>query len=196
MNQTISYYNEHAEEFCAATGNADMSFCRRKFLCFLRQGGHILDAGCGSGRDARAFLGAGYEVTAMDASFNICKEAEKLLHRNVICMSFEEMNFRREFDGIWACASLLHIPKNAMIQVLERCRMALKENGVLYASFKYGQGERITKGRLFNNYQEDSLEELMVKARFSVIEIFISKDVRADRDAEQWVNVLAGKGAD
>lgn len=74
--------------------------------------------------------------------------------------------------------------------------MALKENGVLYASFKYGQGERITKGRLFNNYQEDSLEELMVKARFSVIEIFISKDVRADRDAEQWVNVLAGKGAD
>lgn len=193
MNQTITYYDEKAEEFCAATRDADMSFCRNKFLNFMEQGACILDAGCGSGRDAKAFLEAGYQVTAMDASFKICKEAEKLLKQKVICISFEKMDFRQEFDGIWACASLLHISGEDIIQVLERCRIALKEKGVLYASFKYGQGERIVKGRLFNDYQEDSLKILMVKCGFSIIEIFVSQDVRVGRDAERWVNVLARK---
>ena len=123
MNQTISYYDKHAEEFCQETKDADMRFCRDKFLDFLERRNdmqnikdnislnmHILDAGCGSGRDAKAFLDAGYQVTAMDASTKMCEEAEKRLNKQVLCLSFEELIFEREFDGIWACASLLHVP--------------------------------------------------------------------------------------
>lgn len=122
MNQTISYYDKHAEEFCQETKDADMRFCRDKFLSLLEQKNdmqnskdntslniHILDAGCGSGRDAKAFLDAGCQVTAMDASIKMCEEAQKWLNRQVLCLSFEELIFKQEFDGIWACASLLHV---------------------------------------------------------------------------------------
>ena len=107
MNQTISYYDEHAEEYCASTLNANMSFCREAFLSCLEKGAHILDCCCGSGRDSRAFLDAGYTVTAMDASAGMCANAGKLLGQDVLNISFEEISFQDEFDGIWACASLL-----------------------------------------------------------------------------------------
>ncbi|MCD8151513.1 MAG: class I SAM-dependent methyltransferase [Clostridiales bacterium] len=108
----MSYYDEHAEEYCAATIDADMSFCRDKFMACLPAGAHILDAGCGSGRDSKAFMDNGFAVTAMDASEKMCTEAKKLLRQDVLQISFEKMNFQNEFDGIWACASLLHVAKN------------------------------------------------------------------------------------
>ncbi|MCI8528370.1 MAG: class I SAM-dependent methyltransferase [Lachnospiraceae bacterium] len=193
MNQTIAYYNQNAREFCDVTRNADMGFCRNKFLHHLKLGAHILDAGCGSGRDAKAFMDAGYVVTALDASTEICKEAEKFLGQRVMCMSFEEMDFCQEFDGIWACASLLHISKETIVQVLKRFRAALKENGILYASFKYGQGERREGERFFMDYQEAPLKELMEECCFYIVEIFVSQDVRQGRNAQWWVNVLARK---
>ncbi|MCM1191701.1 MAG: class I SAM-dependent methyltransferase [Butyrivibrio sp.] len=196
MNRTLSYYDKNAEEFCRATKDADMSFCRDKFLRFLKQKEykiHILDAGCGSGRDAKAFLDAGYKVTALDASGKICEEAEKLLNQKVLCMRFEEMQFQQEFDGIWACASLLHISYIEMREVLKRFWYALKEDGILYASFKYGKGMRIDKGRLFYDYEEIELKKLMISNGFWVEDIFITRDVRENRESEQWINVLAGK---
>ena len=193
MNQTITYYNRNAKDFCAATRNADMGFCRDKFLCYLKPGAHVLDAGCGSGRDAKAFMEAGYVVTALDASAGICEEAEKFLGQRVMCMPFEEMNFRQEFDGIWACASLLHISEEGIVQVLKRFRAALKENGILYASFKYGEGERREGERFFRDYQEESLKKLMRECHLDMIELFISHDVRQERRAKRWVNVLARK---
>lgn len=206
MNQTISYYDKNAEEFCRTTQNADMSFCRNKFLNLLSsrtnlQNGesfskskiHILDAGCGSGRDAKCFLDAGYCVTALDASGKICEEAEKLLNQNVLCMNFSEMEFRQEFAGIWACASLLHISQMEISDVMKRFRNALKKDGILYASFKYGDGERNVNGRLFHDYSEMTLKKLMQNGCFGIEEIFITRDIRKGREAEKWINVLAGK---
>ncbi|MCM1057656.1 MAG: class I SAM-dependent methyltransferase [Firmicutes bacterium] len=196
MSGTISYYDKNAEEFCRATKDADMSYCRDKFLHFLNRQEHmihILDAGCGSGRDAKAFLDAGYKVTALDASSEICKEAEKLVNQKVLCMGFEEMQFQQEFDGIWACASLLHIPYIEMSEVLKHFWYALKEEGILYASFKYGKGMRIDKGRAFYDYEEMELKNLMMSNGFLVKEIFITQDVRENRESEQWINVLVEK---
>ncbi len=192
-NETIRYYDANAYEFCLDTLNVDMSFCRNKFLRLCGKGGHILDAGCGSGRDAGAFLNAGYEVTAMDASAPICQEAEAFLGQKVVHMSFENMEFNQVFDGIWACASLLHVTGKKMPDVLKRLWTALRENGVLYASFKYGEGEQIVQGRYFHYYKEDSLRELITGQYFDVKEIFVTQDARKGRQAERWVNVLAGK---
>ena len=193
MNQTISYYDKNAEEFCKNTIDADMSFCRDKFLKYLKNGAAILDAGCGSGRDSVAFKQIGYHVTAMDASLEICKEAEKVLGQKVLCKIFEEVNDENVYDGIWACASLLHVPKVRMKEVLYRLKRALKDDGILYASFKYGDDEKIVNGRLFSNYDEQSLRVLMSENGFEVLELFVTQDVREDRNEEKWVNVVGMK---
>ena len=193
MNQTIFYYEEHAVEFCKSTIDADMTFCRNMFLKYLDPQSHILDAGCGSGRDSKAFADMGYYVTAMDASPKICTEAEKVLGQKVLCQSFEEMNMEKMFDGIWACASLLHVSKEKMPDVLHRLKCALKDNGILYASFKYGDGEVTKQGRHFSNYDEETLRKLIEDAGFEVLELFVTDDVREDRNGEKWVNCI-GKG--
>ena len=205
MNPVISYYDKNAEEFCRATKDADMSFCRDKFLHLLEQRNyikksksdkskiHILDAGCGSGRDAKAFLDAGYQVTALDASRKMCEEAKKLIKQEVYCIKFEELQFQEEFNGIWACASLLHISFAEISGVLKRLWNALRENGVLYASFKYGEGIRTDKDRLFFNYEETALNNLMINKGYLIEDIFLTQDVRKSREGEQWINVLAKK---
>lgn len=190
MNQTVSYYDEHAKDFCKATVNADMSFCRDKFMKYLPTGAHILDAGCGSGRDSKAFLEAGFQVTAIDASPHMCIEAENLLHQKVSCMPFEDMDFQDEFDGIWACASLVHVTKREITDILLRLKRALKQNGIFYASFKYGEGERTVQGRFFNDYEEKSFRKLLEKQGFAVQELFITEDVRMDRAGKKWINVV------
>ena len=205
MNPVISYYDKNAEEFCRATKDADMSFCRDKFLHLLEQRNyikksksdkskiHILDAGCGSGRDAKAFLDAGYQVTALDASRKMCEEAKKLIKQEVYCIKFEELQFQEEFNGIWACASLLHISFAEISGVLKRLWNALRANGVLYASFKYGEGIRTDKDRLFFNYEETALNNLMINNGYLIEDIFLTQDVRKSREGEQWINVLAKK---
>lgn len=194
MNQTISYYDKNAEEFCKNTTDADMSYCRSKFLNYLSEGASILDAGCGCGRDSVAFKQLGYHVTAMDASPKICQEAEKVLGQKVLCKTFEELDDEKVYDGIWACASLLHVPKESMREVLYRLKRALKDGGVLYACFKYGDEEKVVNGRFFNYYTEQTLRVLMNENGFEVLELFVTQDVREDRRAEKWVNVVGVKG--
>ncbi len=191
MDQTIKYYNEHAREFCESTANADMSSCRDRFAAYLPTGAHILDAGCGSGRDSKAFLEQGFCVTSIDASGEVCAEAEKLIHQQVLCMRFEDLQFEDEFDGIWACASLLHVSREDMGDILGCLKKALKKNGILYASFKYGDKERVENGRFFNDYNEASLRTLMDNSEFKIRELFITEDVREERSGEKWINVIA-----
>ena len=193
MDQTISYYDENAEEFCKNTVDVDMSYCRDKFLRYLKSGDSILDAGCGSGRDSLAFKQLGYHVTAMDASAEICKEAEKVLGQKVLCKTFEELDDEKMYGGIWACASLLHVSKEKMEEVLYRLKRALKDGGVLYASFKYGKEEKTVNGRFFNYYSEQSLRGLLIENGFEVLESFVTQDVRVDMREEKWVNVVGVK---
>lgn len=206
LNGTIAYYNRNAEAFCQATRDADMGFCRERFLRLVEQKRsigdgvadekwkiHILDAGCGSGRDGKAFSDAGYIVTAVDGSIKMCEEAEKLLRQKVFCIRLEELEFDREFDGIWACASLLHISYEEIRDVLKRLWNALKEEGIFYASFKYGEGKRVDGDRVFYDYREEQLKELMESSYFSIEDLFVTQDVREDRRNEKWVNVLAKK---
>ena len=190
-NTTIRYYDEHAEEFCAGTINADMQECRERFLHYLSPGQIILDAGCGSGRDTLAFLKKGFEVEAFDASPEICRLASEQTGIHVRCLRFEELSGQELYDGIWACASLLHVDLDDLPDVLLRLHNLLKENGVLYASFKYGSGERYKGKRYFCDLTEKDCRKLIEGTGFTVKEIFLTHDVREGRSHERWVNVIA-----
>lgn len=189
-NQTIHFYNEHAEEFCKGTLNADMSRCHEMFLGRMRPGGHVLDAGCGSGRDSKAFLERGYQVTAFDASEEICRFATKFLGKEVSCRRFEDVTEENCYDGIWASASLLHVAKKDLPEVMGRLKRALKERGILYASFKYGETERMRGERSFSDFTEEQVRQLFQESGFEVLEFALTGDVRDGREDEMWCNVV------
>lgn len=193
LDSNIEYYNINAASFVAGTQNVDMSLWRDKFESYVADGGRVLDAGCGSGRDSKAFIQHGFSVVAFDASGEMCKAASELIGQEVWQMKFQEIAFDEEFDGIWACASLLHVPYEELPDVMNKLNKALKPSGVIYVSFKYGDG-KMTKGeRTFSNFTEISVEKLLNDTEFEVIECGITGDVREGRGDEKWVNAIAKK---
>lgn len=157
MNKTIDFYNSHAIEYFENTVGGDMSVQISKFLSFVPAAGRILDCGCGSGRDSKTFLDLGYDVTGIDGSEKLCRLAADYTGRAVICKDFSDIDYRAEFDGIWACASLLHLPMSELPGVIDKLQVALKPGGVLYSSFKYGSGERIDyEGKSYCDLNESS----------------------------------------
>jgi SAM-dependent methyltransferase len=189
---TVAYYDAHAEDFTRDTVGVGMTPLSEPFLALVRPGGRILDAGCGSGRDALAFKQLGYMVTAFDASAELAKRASLLIGQPVEVLRFQEMTYEEGFDGVWGCASLLHVPRSEMDGVLERVIRALNPGGVLFASFKMGDGEEVRDGRFFNSYQERDLNDLFGRhPELEVVHIWRTADQRPDRRTEAWVNVLA-----
>lgn len=193
LDNNIEYYNINAQSFFDGTVNADMSLWRDKFESYIPDCGHILDAGCGSGRDSRAFKQHGYSVVAFDASTEMCRMASELIGQEVLLMRFDEMKFVNQFDGIWACSSLLHVPNEELPEILGKMRKALKETGTMYVSFKYGEGTKQRGDRTFSDFTEESLMVLLNNAGFEVIECGITSDIRPGRADEKWVNVIARK---
>ena len=191
VNSTIEYYNRNAEAFAAGTISADMSVCLSRFLEYIEPGSRVLDAGCGSGRDSLYFLGKGYIVDAFDAAEEICKIASSNIGIDVKCLRFEDLSGEDEYDGIWACASLLHVKKKDLPEVFHKLNALLKNGGILYASFKYGTAEREKEGRHFSDLSEKELFDLVTCAGMRILELFVTKDVRPGRGNEAWVNVIA-----
>ena len=193
MDKTLNYYNINAKDFIQGTLNVDMTELRTKFLSYLSPCAHILDAGCGSGRDSLAFKEAGYTVTAIDGSKEMCKQTATLLGQPVRTLIFQELEDVALYDGIWACATLLHVPEDEMVDVFTRLSRALKEEGILYASFKYGDFEGERNGRYFTDYTEKRFAVLLEQfPEFVQVEQFITVDQRPDRE-ERWLNVILRK---
>jgi len=194
MTDTTQFYDEHAAEYFDQTVEIDMSALRCRFLDRLPDGAKILDAGCGSGRDSRAFLDAGYEVVAIDASRGMAEQARERLGIEAEVIRFEEMTFREEFDGIWACASLLHVPSRDLPDVLERMERALKPGGTLYLSFKRGEREEDRMGRYFQDMTRQVLTKLLGQLeRLALVDVWEAEDSGDGSDREQttWINCLA-----
>lgn len=198
--RTLSYYDENASAFCEGTRNEDMSEMRGRFQQYLKPGALILDAGCGSGRDSKAFMESGYRVVAMDGSKEMCRQASKYLGHEVQCRRFEEIDERNVYDGIWACASLLHVPYELLPKVIAKLVDSLVDGGVLYASFKYGEEEREAGGRYFTDLMEEGWKKVLEEAeeeikgsRLETVECFVTGDVREGRGEEKWLNVVGRK---
>lgn len=194
-NKTINYYNKHAKSFIQTTKSVDFTNIQNKFLSNLPLGASILDFGCGSGRDTKYFLEQNYNVTAIDGSEAICKEASKYTGIKVKQMLFEEFEDQASYDGIWACASILHLTKKDLLSVFHKMNKALKENGVIYTSFKHGTFEGERNGRYFTDFTEDTFKKFILQIpQLQIKEIWITGDVREGRGDERWLNIFIYKG--
>lgn len=189
---TLEYYGQNSEGFVSGTLTADMAETRSRFAAHLPPKGTVLDFGCGSGRDAKAFLDAGFSVEAADGSEELCALASSYIGIPVKRMLFGELDACERYDGIWACASILHLPKDELADVIGKIEKALKHSGVLYASFKYGEYEGMRNGRYFTDFTEESLKAFWDSVTdMSVFDLWITEDVRPGRENERWLNFLA-----
>ena len=194
MNNTINYYNQNAENFIANTQNADMHPTQERFLRLLDANTSILDFGCGSGRDTKYFLEKGYQVTATDGSSELCRLASEFTGIKVKEMLFQELDAINQYDGIWACSSILHLPKKELLPVIQKMCEALKDNGIIYTSFKYGDFEGERNGRYFTDFTEKTFREVVEKIpELTIEEHWITSDVRPGRGEEKWLNLILRK---
>ena len=194
MTNTINYYNQNAENFIANTQNADMHPTQERFLRLLDANTSILDFGCGSGRDTKYFLEKGYQVTATDGSAELCRLASEFTGIKVKEMLFDELDAMNQYDGIWACSSILHLPKKELLPVIQKMCEALKDNGIIYTSFKYGDFEGERNGRYFTDFTEKTFREYIEKVpELTIEEAWITSDVRPGRGEEKWLNLILRK---
>lgn len=210
INQTLNYYNEHADAFCKDTFDVKFIETQDLFLSLLKPSSYILDFGCGSGRDTRYFLRRGYRVEAIDGSKKLCEIAQKNTGIPIRQMLFQDLAEINRYDGIWACSSILHLAKNELTMVMKKMIWALRENGIIYTSFKYGNFEGERNGRYFTDFTEKSFTEFLKtieewkqgknteKATNTITKIMIEKvwiteDVRPGRGDEKWLNLILRK---
>lgn len=191
---TLDYYNENASVYFDSSLKADMNIVYNRFLKYLEDGSCILDFGCGSGRDSKFFLDKGFIVDSIDGSQELCMLASKYIGQEVKCMTFEELNEREKYDGIWACSSLLHVKKEEFKNILKKIRDALKVNGILYISLKSGVGEEVKSGRYFNYLTyKDFMDIINNVGNFEELDFFeTNSSINKDED-KIWNNFILRK---
>jgi SAM-dependent methyltransferase len=191
---TLDYYETHAREYFERTVCADLSGVYDVFLKHVRPGGRILDAGCGSGRDLKAFRSRGFDPVGIDGSGALVALARKFSGARCFKIRLEDVEFDGEFDAVWSCASLLHLRKTKMVPVLRRLRRSLVEDGVLFVSLQVGEGENVSPdGRFFAYYDPDELSRMLETSGFAIEEQWTSEDTLPSRRAIRWLNVIARK---
>ena len=192
-NKTLYYYNQNAESFIQGTVSVDFKQTQDKFLQSLT-GKTILDFGCGSGRDTKYFIESGYAVTAIDGSEELCKSASAYTGIQVKHMLFQDLDEVDCYDGIWACSSILHLPKEELKIVTQKMSRALKPNGIIYTSFKYGNFEGERNGRYFTDFTLDEFKDFISDVKdIAIEEYWITGDVRPGREDEKWLNLILRK---
>lgn len=192
--ETLEYYNRNAINFVHGTVDVDFREMQDEFLSRVKPAGIILDLGCGSGRDSKYFLNQGYEVVAVDGSEEICKIASEYTGLCVIHSTFQHYRPDKKFDGIWACASLLHLSFDEVVEVMNRLSLCLNKGGCFYVSFKYGEFSDMRHGRYFTDMTKETFAQLLANVEGLKIELQkITSDVRADRVDEKWLNVYMEK---
>ena len=194
IDKTLKYYNENAQSFASGTVSVKFTEVQDKFLEKLNPDAYILDFGCGAGRDTKYFLSRGYQIDAIDGSEQLCRIASKYTGIKVRQMLFQELDEKEKYDGIWACASILHLPKKQLREVLENMYAALKSEGWIYTSFKYGEFEGERNGRYFTDFTTDTFKDFIHDMHgLKIEEQWITGDVRPGRGEEKWLNLILQK---
>lgn len=191
----INFYNREAERY-KEERNEIKGFDEiyKPFIKYIKHNGKILDFGCGSGRDSLYFKNNGYKVIALDGSKAMCDITRQLCNIEVKEMFFEDFKEENTYDGIWACASLLHLPKDILINVLKNLALSLKENGYIYASFKYGDYEGIRNRRYFIDFTEESFKDIIKKIPdLEIIETYQTNGVLKSQIRKHWLNIVLKK---
>ena len=193
MDQTNRYYTSNAKSFADSTFNLcnNMSTLYQMFLKNIC-GNRILDLGCGSGRDSVYFQTLGFDVIGLERNTELAKIASDNGVDKVICQDIIEYHPTFLYDGIWACASLLHIKKTHLPALFNQLYDMLTTQGVLYCSFKYGDFEGYRNERYFIDLTESTFTQIIQHSKFTLREVMITDDVRCD-NKQQWLNVILTK---
>lgn len=192
MNKTINYYNKNSSEYIEQTKSIDTSMLINSFLDGLPKGSHILDLGCGSGRDSKIMQAKGYNITALDASKELADKLKKECSFEVINNTFEEYNPNKKFDAIYAMASLLHLSKIDFKRTLNKYSELLKENGKFFICVKMGSGESYDeKERFFSYYNPQEIKDIFNELKLVEPLITITND--SIGRSNYWINITYRK---
>lgn len=189
----MSYYNQNATRFFTNTVDVDMAPLYNQFLPLLPEKARVLDAGCGSGRDAAHFNQCEFVVDAFDASKELVRLAKQHTSLDIQLCEFLHYQSPYQYDGIWACASLLHVPKKELPQTFQHLASLLKDDGFFYCSFKYGNDEIERNGRRFTYLTETSLAKTLVNSGLKIKDTWQTSDLRLGRADEFWLNAILVK---
>lgn len=188
-DKTLQYYNDHALCFIQETVDVEFSTVQNEFVSKIGEGGRILDLGCGSGRDSKVFITRGFNVVSVDGSEKMARIASEYIGQEVLCSTFQDYEPVGKFDGIWACASLLHLSKEDIVLVMRKLAGSLNKGGSFYVSFKYGNFSGERNGRFFTDLTENSLNELLSDIPdLKIQRQYITEDARPERAEEKWLN--------
>jgi SAM-dependent methyltransferase len=195
-NRTLDAYAASAAVYAQRTAGVDMSRERDFFLQRLpqRAGAHkVIDAGCGSARDALEFRRLGLEVVAFDGCKEMADIASGTCGQEVQHLQFDQVEWVDSFDGVWACASLLHLDDVALQDALNRLARSLTPGGVLCAVMKQGEGtSTAADGRFFNYVTLERISKLLERAGLGQIESFEADSYMSIPDTT-WLTVAARK---
>ena len=187
-DKTTQYYSTNSSEYITSTKNVDMAEHYGRFLPYLASGAKVLDVGFGSGRDMLYFASKGFDVVGVDNVAEFVNNAQNM-GLNVHLGDFHNLPYEEAFDGIWACASLLH--SDNLPLAFENLYKALKKDGYIYLSMKYGKGEQVENGRFYQYIDEEKLNELCQNANLSIVEIYTSEDLLKRNNG--WINAVIRK---
>lgn len=190
---TTSFYDDNAETYATRDRKPPMARLDA-FLAALPEKARVLELGCGAGQDCAYMLSRGFAVTPTDGSAELARQAEKLIGRPVKVMRFEELAAREEFDGVWAEASLLHVPRTDLPDILALIHNAVKKDGIFHASFKAGTAEGHDDfGRYYNYPSREWLQELFVAGGWRDIAIYEADGSGYDNKPTRWLYLSAHK---
>ncbi len=188
------YYNQYASIYFENTVNLDVSDIMRPFTAHLEEGASVLDLGCGSGRDSLTFLEMGYDVTALDGSEEMCSLASIHTDLDILHMQYDDLDFNEVFDGIWACASLVHLEKSKLPGIINKISKALKPGGIFYMSVHKGNFEGTRNQRFFAEYTKNELKDIFEAfPELDIEDIWVTEDVRLKQGGQEWLNLLVKK---
>ena len=191
---SIDYYNQYANQYFENTVNLELDEILDDFITYLPEGAEIMDLGCGSGRDSLYFIEKGFDVTAVDGSSELSELAAIHIGQDVLTMKFNDLDFSNVFDGIWANASLFHIPPSELSEVMLKIHGSLKKGGILFMSFKYGDFEGNYEGRYFKYYRRKEIREMIENVDgLELLKIAKTTDIRPYRQEDTWIHIIAKK---
>ena len=190
---SVDFYNQNAAHFVRDTVTVEMAALYDEFLPHLKTRSHIVDAGCGSGRDTLFFLQQGFQVTAFDASEAMVAAAQELTGSKVLLTDFNAFSAPELVDAIWACASLLHVPAAALTETFRHLANQLKPGGIFYCSFKQAEVDSSRDGRHFTNMTEQRLGNMLNNTTLQIQKCWTTSDLRPGRENELWLNALLEK---
>lgn len=188
------YYDRNAQNMIESTLKLDLKPIYDKFEQYLKPGEKLLDVGFGSGRDSLHFSGAHYVVVSIDDAPEVVKRGKTLLNNEVLEVDVRDIRYEKEFGAIWASAILFHFETEEIKEILKSFHRALKDQGVLYMSFKYGKNVRIKGERIFNDFDEEKFAEMMSGVEgFEVMDVWKTEDARPDHEDKFWLNAILRK---